>query len=320
MFLFNAKKVNYAIIIINKTRLEILIERFNTKEQAKFYIESLGENFDDYILEDKTFKSALERVQVQLAKVIKYKIVQREYLPSYIFTPNNIILVIGQDGLVANTAKYANNIPIIAINPDKSRYDGVLLPFYSQNFIEAVNHVLKGSFKSRTYHFAEALLNDGQRILAFNDIFIGASTHISARYSINFNEKEENHSSSGIIVSTLAGSTGWLSSIFNMTTGINSLFHNSKKKTLKQKRVKVKYSFNEKELFFVVREPFASIASQTDISIGVIRDKKALVLKSQMPFNGVIFSDGIEKDFLHFNSGAVVTIQIAKERATLVLG
>ena len=32
-------RIEYAIIVKNKTRLETLIERFNTKEQAKFYIE-----------------------------------------------------------------------------------------------------------------------------------------------------------------------------------------------------------------------------------------------------------------------------------------
>lgn len=33
--------IEYAIVIKNKTRLENLIERFNTRSQAKFYIESM---------------------------------------------------------------------------------------------------------------------------------------------------------------------------------------------------------------------------------------------------------------------------------------
>ena len=47
--------VEYAIIIKNKTRLETLIERFNTKAQAKFYIESLGGDFNDYENENEIF-------------------------------------------------------------------------------------------------------------------------------------------------------------------------------------------------------------------------------------------------------------------------
>jgi hypothetical protein len=79
-------------------------------------------------------------------------------------------------------------------------------------------------------------LNDGQRLLAFNDLFIGASSHISARYKISFNQNSEEHSSSGLIVSTPAGSTGWLSSIFNMAYGVTSMFE----KNLKPKRPKLK--------------------------------------------------------------------------------
>ena len=40
--------IDYAIVVKSKTRLESLIERFNTKAQAKSYIENLGGDFNDY--------------------------------------------------------------------------------------------------------------------------------------------------------------------------------------------------------------------------------------------------------------------------------
>lgn len=301
----------YAIIVKNKTRLESLIERFNTKAQAKFYIERLGGNFEDYVLEHETFHESLNSLQAQLSKVIKHKIVERTYMPSFIFTEKNIIVVIGQDGLVANTAKYSKGIPMVAVNPDKQRYDGVLLPFDPTNFIGGVEQVLSNRFPSKTMRFAEARLNDGQRLLAFNELFIGAATHISARYKISFNNTTEEQSSSGLIVSTPAGSTGWLSSVFNMAYGVAGMFE----KNLKRKQPK----FREDELLFAVREPFQSIRTQTGITAGIIRNQSNLTLESLMPANGVIFSDGIESDFLKFNSGAVATIGIAKETATLVV-
>ena len=164
--------VEYAIIIKNKTRLDSLIERFNTKAQAKFYIERLGGNFEDYETEHEIFQESLNSLQSQLSKVIKHKIVDRSYLPSFIFSENNLIVVIGQDGLVANTAKYSRGIPIIAVNPDKNRYDGVLLPFDTSDFIIGVENVITKNFRSKTMRFAEAKLNDGQKLLAFNDLFI----------------------------------------------------------------------------------------------------------------------------------------------------
>ncbi len=302
--------IDYGIIVKNKTRLENLISRFNTKAQAKFYIESLGGVFEDYELEHDVFHEALNSLQSKLSKVIKNKTLERDFVSSYIFSENNLIITIGQDGLVANTAKYSKGIPIIAVNPDKSRYDGVLLPFDISNFIVGVENVLSKRHQSKKVCFAEAKLNDGQRILAFNDIFIGTSSHTSARYKIGFKRKTEDHSSSGIIVSTQTGSTGWLSSIFNMAYGVTGMFE--KKITMKRPR------FNGDQLLFVVREPFKSVRSQIDISVGIIKKNQPLTVESYMPTNGVIFSDGIESDFLKFNSGSIVKIGLADEIANLV--
>lgn len=302
--------IEYAIIVKNKTRLEALIERFNTRAQAKFYIERLGGNFLDYEMEDEVFHNSLDSLQSQLSKVIKHKVVDRAYLPSYIFSEKNMIVVIGQDGLVANTAKYSQERPIVAVNPDKQRYDGILLPFDTTNFIAGVESVLSNKYRSRKVNFAEACLNDGQRLLAFNELFIGASSHVSARYRISFNENTEEQSSSGIIVSTQAGATGWLSSVFNMAYGVASLFE----KEMKPKHPKLK----DDQLLFAVREPFKSIRTQTNIAIGMINNRNMLRIESLMPTGGIVFSDGIESDFLHFNSGTIATIGIANETANLV--
>lgn len=300
-------KIEYAIIIKNKTRLESLIERFNTKGQAEFYIESSGGNFQEYVDEHEIFYQSFLEVQTQLSKVIKNKVIEKEFVPSYIFSEKNLIIVIGQDGLVANVAKYSKNIPIVAINPDEERYDGVLLPFNVKNFLNGVNAVINESFRSKEMRFAEAVLNDGQKLLAVNDLFIGISSHSSARYKIVLNGKEETHSSSGIIVSTKTGSTGWLSSIFNMAYGILG-------------STKFKYpKLKEDDLYFVVREPFKSIKTQTEICGGAIKRGNKLRIESLMPNNGFIFSDGIEQDFLQFNSGATAEIRLSDEVAVLVI-
>ena len=303
--------VDYAIIVKNKTRLESLIERFNTKAQAKFYIERSGGNFEDYELENSNFHDSLSSVQRQLSKVIKNKIVERSFLPSFLFNDKQVVVVIGQDGLVANTAKYVNEIPIVAVNPDIERFDGFLLPFGPDNFIDGVERVISGKFNSRMATLAEARLNDRQRLLAFNDLFIGAASHVSARYRISYGANTEEQSSSGIIVSTQMGSTGWLSSVFNMTSAMHKFME---KDHAKKKMVKLK----DDQLMFVVREPFRSKKTQTDLTAGILTGKTRLVVESFMPTNGVIFSDGIEADFLSFNSGGIVTIGTAREKAKLV--
>ncbi len=323
--------VEYAIIVKNRTRLEGLNAVFNNQSQAQFYIERQGGNFEDYEAEHEKFQDSLNSLQMQLSKTIKHKIVERVYLPSYIFSDKNLIIVIGQDGLVANTAKYSKGIPIVAVNPDINRYDGLLLPFNTTNFMEGVESVIANNYHSKNMRFAEAKLNDGQRLLAFNDLFIGASTHISARYKITFNKNIEEQSSSGLIVSTLAGSTGWMSSVFNMAYGITNEFdHNSKPNPSSKSKIssfsKSSYgpvglafpTIKEDELLFAVREPFKSKRTQTGISAGIIRNQNTLTIESLMPAGGVIFSDGVESDFLKFNSGSIVTISIAEETAKIV--
>ena len=148
--------VEYAIIIKNKTRLETLIERFNTKAQAKFYIERSGGDFNEYEKEHEIFHNSLSTVQRNLSTILKNKIVERSFLPSFIFNDKQVVVTVGQDGLVANTAKYVKQIPIIAVNPDQERYDGVLLPFNQNNFL--IN-TLYPSFKKFSKWLSLNLIN-----------------------------------------------------------------------------------------------------------------------------------------------------------------
>lgn len=348
-----AEKIENAIIIKNKTRLERLVERFNTKQQANFYINQSQEQFQmksegsskitkkklsgkkntinqesasmeqyqnknktdafsEYEEEHERFHNSLRIIQKQLSSVLKTKIVEHEFLPNYIFSKKDLVVVVGQDGLVANTAKYVHDIPIIAINPDETRYDGVLLPFTTLDFFPAVEKVINGKYNSESVTMAEAKLNDGQRLLAFNDFFIGPDSHTSARYKITHKNRSERQSSSGIIVSTGAGSTGWLSSLFNMASGIYRKF--SSFPPVEPQILE----WSARELIFVVREPFVSKTSKAEIVADSIKEDEHLILESYMPSDGIIFSDGILSDFIRFNSGAIATIGVAPETAKLV--
>ena len=310
--------IEYAILIKKKTRLESLTTRFNTKAQSKFYIESSGGDFLQYEEEDEQFHYVFAEIQRRLSKVLKNKVIEHDFLPSFLFNDKQLIIVVGQDGLVANTAKYVNGLPIIAVNPDINRYDGVLLPFNADNFMYAVELVMSGRFNFKIANLAEARLNTHQRLLAFNDLFIGAASHISARYRISYNKYTENHSSSGVIVSTPAGATGWLSSVFNMSMGIQNFIEQKTAKKSKSAPNRVIKTLADNELMFAVREPFLSKQSSVNLVAGILTENQPLIIESFMPNNGVIFSDGIESDFLQFNSGTIATIGIAPEKAVLV--
>jgi hypothetical protein len=242
---------------------------------------------------------------------LKIQIIEREFLPTYLFTEADIIVTLGQDGLVANTAKYVGGQPIVAVNPDPERFDGILLPVSLFQLHRVLELALARKTKVHATTMAEARLKDGQRLLAFNDLFIGARTHISARYRLTYMEKTEDQSSSGILVSTGAGSSGWLSSVFNEVSAVGSFLGGKPTRP-------IQLQWEEQQLVFVVREPFISRQSQAGIVAGLVSFATALNIESQMPASGVIFSDGVEADGLDFNSGAIATIGIASERANLV--
>ncbi|HWF04944.1 MAG TPA: NAD+ kinase [Candidatus Angelobacter sp.] len=310
------------IIVTRKTRLQELIERFNTKAQARFYIEHAGGSFSDYELEDDEYRRSFDQLNRSLDVGLKLQVIDRDFLPTFMFMPQDIIVTLGQDGLVANAAKYVKGQPIIAVNPSPRIFDGVLLPFLTAGAVGAVDRLLHEKATLRDVTMAEAKLSDGQQLLAFNDLFIGPKTHVSARYRIAWGGKSEPQSSSGVLVSTGAGSTGWLSSIFNMTRGVATLANMTRGvATLAGKTLgsTAHMEWEDLRLVFVVREPFASKHSQAQIVAGMIAPGEELVLESLMPAGGVIFSDGTEADFLQFNSGVTAVVKASDQKAHLVM-
>jgi NAD kinase len=300
------------VIVTRKTRLEGLVERFNSRAQAKFYLDHSGGDYADYEREDATYRRAVDTVRRTVDVGLKVQVVERGLVPTMMFTPRDAIVPVGQDGLVANTAKYVGEQPIIAVNPDPGRFDGILLRYQPAQVRSALLSLLEGKAREREVTLAEAELEDGQRLLAFNDLFIGARTHVSARYKIGFRGAAEPQSSSGVLVSTGAGSTGWLSSVFAMAGAVAG-FTGGKAGTA------VKLAWEDPRLVFVVREPYVSRHSRAGIAAGMIEAGGELILESQMPSGGVIFSDGVEADALDFNSGARAHIRAAARKTHLVV-
>jgi NAD kinase len=300
------------VIVTRRTRLQELVERFNTHSQAKFYIEHSGGDFADYEREDDSYQTALDLVRRSLDFELPHQVVDRALVPTYKFQKEDVVVTLGQDGLVANTAKYAGAQPIVAVNPEPTRFDGILLPFLPDQARTAVGQVLDAKAAFREVTLADATLNDGQRLLAFNDLFLGARSHVSALYRIVRGKRSETQSSSGVLVSTGAGSTGWISSVFNMASGVTS-FCGGRPVT------GIRMQWEDRRLLYVVREPFISRHSQAGIVAGMLETGEELVLESLMPSGGAIFSDGMEADFLQFNSGAIVRVRAAEQRAHLVV-
>ncbi|MDB5762020.1 MAG: hypothetical protein JWQ21_1015 [Herminiimonas sp.] len=303
---------NKIILVVRKTRLQELVAKYNTISQAKFYVEHLGADFSDYLNEHENYQRCARQMEATLQGLGRVQIVDRGFLPNFLFGPHDVVVALGQDGLVANTLKYLDGHPLIGVNPDPKRWDGVLLPFNVSDVETIVPEVFSGKRQIQEVTMAKAQLNNGQSLYGVNDIFIGPKSHTSARYTIKLHDKQEQHSSSGVIVSTGLGSTGWLKSLL---TGAAAIADKQKAEHAKNAQSPWDADF----LYFTVREPFPSNTSAASLVFGKITHHSQLCMTSLMPENGVIFSDGVEADYLEFNSGIVAELGIAEKKGHLVI-
>jgi NAD kinase len=302
------------VLVTRRTRLEELVARHHTLAQAKFYLEHLGADFSDYLAENAAYARSLEITVRALQAWGRYQVVDRSYLPNFIFAPDDIVVALGQDGLVANSMKYLDGQALIGLNPEPSRWDGVLLPFEPKDLGTVLADVARDKRPTKAVTMAEARLSDGQVLRAVNDLFIGPRTHASALYEIELGERREAQSSSGIIVATGLGSTAWLKSIVTGSMGVAQAMHAGGNGCHYEPQ-----PWDTPQLTFAVREPFPSRASQATLVFGHVDAGQPLKLRSRMPENGVIFSDGMEADYLRFTAGMEATIGVAATQGRLAV-
>jgi len=293
------------VLVTRKTWLELLLERYGTLSQTEFYLESRGQDIGEYEEAHERFQDALGYVLQAIPPDQRRVRVDRADLDRFLFSPDDVILIVGQDGLVPNAAKYLNGQLAVGINPDADRYDGVLCPHAPKAIYALLDWFAAmdgGAYRVQHRVLAEARREDGQRLLALNEVFVGHQSHQSARYRIEVQQHQERQSSSGVICATGTGSTGWVKSIVEQRALTADL-----------------PKPEEPRLSWFVREPFPSVYTGTELNFGILDTDAELVIYSEMGEGGVVFADGIESDRIEFVSGQHVTIRVAADTLNLIV-
>lgn len=291
------------VVVRRKTDYEALLAHHATHGQARFFLEARGQDIDAVQHVHDRIRDALAVVASAIPAAWRQTAVDRQDLDRFLFEPEDIVVVLGQDGLVANTAKYLNGQSVLGVNPLPDRFDGVLVPHPPTAVRELLPACAGGDVATEGRTMVEAALDDGQVLRALNEVFIGHRTHQSARYRIRCETGEERQSSSGVIVASGTGSTGWARSI-----------HLSRRSDLALPAP------TDPELAFFVREAFPSIATGTAVTDGLIGDQTTLEIVSEMNHGGVIFGDGIEDDCISFAWGQKAVLRTADRQLNLVTG
>lgn len=290
------------VVVTRPTELEQLVARHGTREQARFALATRGERLDEVEARHHAFDAVLTTVSQAIPRRWRRAAIRRQDLARFVWEPADLALPVGQDGLVANVAKYLDGQLVVGVNPDRARFDGVLVRHDPAAVADVLHRAAEGAAKVERRTLVEARLDDGQRLRALNEIFVGHRTHQSARYSLRGAGAVERQSSSGLIVATGTGATGWARSIARERHTDLAL-----------------PSPTEPALAFFVREAFPSVATGTTMTEGVVRGDGALEVVSEIDEGGVVFGDGLEDDRLRLGWGVRVEIGVAKERLHLVV-
>ena len=287
-----------AVLIQRATEYEELLARHGTREQVRFFLHERGRTLEEVAGRHERLETARRAVLGAVPADWRRAVVARSELDRFLFADDDIVVVLGQDGLVANAAKYLAGQPVIGLNPEPERWPGVLVPHPPAAAGDLLRDVARGRATAERRTMVEARLDDGRRLLALNEIFLGHASHQSARYTLDVADDRERQSSSGVIVTSGTGATGWAASI-----------HRERRSTLRLPAPA------EPALAYFVREAWPSAATGTRLTEGRVA---RLRLQSEMGEGGVAFGDGIEHDRLPLDWGRRVEVRVAREVLNLV--
>lgn len=290
------------VLVYRHSELTELLARHSTRGQAEFFLRSRGRSLEDIDRAHAVTEAARLTIRAAIPSDWSVVEVERADLSRFLFLPQDLIAVVGPDGLVANVAKYLTGQPVFGINPFPGVNAGVLVPLSVEGGAAMLAaHAQGHSVASIPLTMVRCELDDGQELTALNDMFIGHASHQSARYLIHANGQQERQSSSGIIASTGAGATGWAASLV-AAYGNPSLPEQT-----------------EPALAWFVREAWPSPATGTSLITGRLVEGEKLFVTAQSE-RLVAFGDGLEDDRLVAQWGQTLSVGVASQKLHLAVG
>ena len=287
-----------AVVVYRRTELDELLATHGTRGQAAFFLKSRGRNITQVQARHDAVERARTRVDAAIPMDWRRGQVERSDLSRFVFGEEDVVVVVGQDGLVANVAKYLDGQPVVGVNAEPAMNPGVLVNHRAQDVEELLSRPEAFDRVTRCT-MVEAELDDGQVLRALNEIYIGHPSHQSARYRIDVGAARERQSSSGVLVGTGTGATGWCQSVWR---------ERRSRLTLPTRPAP--------DLCWFVREAWPSPATGTDLTEGLLDDGDELAIIAESDL--VVFGDGIESDALTVSWGQRVTVRRAKTSLRLV--
>lgn len=292
-----------AVLVHRTTEYEELVARHGTHGQAAFFLSSRGRDIEEIAERHRRVRQALTEVTAAIPLTWRQARVERADLDRFLFAPEDVVVVVGQDGLVANVAKYLAGQPVLGIDTDPGRNPGVLVRHRPEDTGPILVSAQSGRCRFDELTMVEAVADDTQRLVALNEIYLGAAGHQTARYRLGLEDDGgvvEAQASSGVLIGTGTGATGWIRSVWQERGG----------------RLRLP-SPDEDRLLWYVREAWPSPATATSLVAGELTagDRLHLTVESERL---IAFGDGMESDAMELTWGQAVRVGVCRERLLLV--
>jgi len=289
------------VLVHRTTEYEELVARHGTHGQAAFFLSSRGRDIEEVAERHRRAREALAEVVSAVPMTWRQARVERGDLDRFLFAPEDVVVVVGQDGLVANVAKYLAGQPVVGIDADPGRNPGVLVRHRPRDAGALLASAHGGRADELT--MVEAVADDTQRLVALNEIYLGAAGHQTARYRLGLDEyggAVEPQASSGVLVGTGTGASGWLRSVWQERGGTQPL-----------------PGPTDERLLWFVREAWPSPATGTSLVSGELTASARLSLTVESD-RLIAFGDGMEADAVQLVWGQTVRVGVAGVRLRLV--
>ncbi|MEV0318259.1 hypothetical protein ACIBKX_08345 [Streptomyces sp. NPDC050658] len=285
-----------AVLVHRTTEYEELLARHGTHGQAEFFLASRGRSLQEVAERHRRARATLAEVAAAVPERWRQARVERADLDRFLFGPEDVVVVVGQDGLVANAAKYLSGQPVVGIDTEPGRNPGVLVRHRGADAAKLLPAALSPTATVDELTMVEAQSDDTQRLLALNEIYLGPPGHQTARYRLGPDTDgaaAEAQASSGVLVGTGTGATGWLRSLWQQSGSALPLPGPA-----------------EPRLIWFVREAWPSPATGTSRVEGVLAGAQRLRVTVESD-RLVVFGDGVESDALELTWGQTVRIGIS---------
>jgi len=208
----------------------------------------------------------------------------------------DLVISIGGDGTLLCASHYVRDGMVIGVNSAPGDSVGHFCSANRENFAERLDAIL--DLKWRPVELARLQVTlEGKPLqeLALNDVLVAHySPAATTRYLIEVGDHFEEHRSSGVWISTAAGSTAGIGSAGGRRMPLRS-----------------------RHIQFLVRELYYEPDREYELTRGLVPPDSGVTVASKMP-DGRLYIDGARAQYL-FPFGARMHIEIAQESLKLFL-